>query len=77
MKKYKKTLIESYAVSDVKCNRCGKSIPKSTDFLSVEKRWGYGTSLDNTEHSFDICEDCYKHIVADFKIPPVADNIKL
>lgn len=67
-----------YTIQDVKCNCCGKTIEKDNlgnvlDHLSVEKRWGYGTSLDNEEHCFDLCEDCYKKIISTFKIPPKQD----
>jgi ribosomal-protein-alanine N-acetyltransferase len=49
-------------------------IHAKTDYLSVEKRWGYGTSLDNSQHNFDLCEECYKKIIANFKISPCDDN---
>lgn len=65
-------------ITDVKCNCCGKLIYKDSlgnisDYLSVSKRWGYGTTLDNEEHNFDLCEDCYKKIISTFVIPPYQD----
>ncbi len=63
-----------YKISDVKCNCCGKTIKKDglghiADYLSIEKRWGYGSDFDNEVHSFDICEQCYKKIISKFKLP--------
>lgn len=76
MKLLKAETIIQYSVEEVKCNCCGKTIEKDSfgntfDFLSVYKRWGYGTSIDNQEHEFDLCEDCYKKIISQFKIPVV------
>lgn len=75
MKLYKKTVVTEYIIDNVHCNCCGKAIAvdKSgnlADYLSVEKRWGYGTTLDNCVHSFDLCEKCYKKIISQFSIPP-------
>lgn len=69
-----------YKITDVKCNCCGKLIEKDSlgnivDYLSVEKRWGYGTTIDNEEHSFDLCEDCYKKIISGFKISPKVEEL--
>ncbi|MGN1318034.1 MAG: hypothetical protein ACI4VF_03395 [Lachnospirales bacterium] len=74
MKVYTPENIIQYKLKNVKCNCCGKEIEKDSlgniiDHLSVEKRWEYGTSLDNEKHSFDLCEDCYKNIISKFKIP--------
>jgi ribosomal-protein-alanine N-acetyltransferase len=74
MKSYKKISVERYVVESVRCNCCGKPIPDKTDYLSIEKRWGYGTSLDNSQHNFDLCEECYTKIIANFKISPCADD---
>lgn len=63
-----------YKISDVKCNCCGKTIEKDSlghiaDYLSIEKRWSYGSDFDNEIHHFDICEECYKNIISKFKLP--------
>ncbi|MCC8097279.1 MAG: hypothetical protein LIO44_01705 [Eubacterium sp.] len=75
MRKLKKVMKEEYIRDKVYCNRCGKEI--KTDFpeqvgnyLSVDKRWGYGSGFDGEYHSFDICEKCYSEIIAEFKLPP-------
>lgn len=74
MKVFTPEHIIHYKLENVKCNCCGKTLEKDSlgniaDHLSIEKRWGYGTSLDNEEHSFDLCEDCYKKIISQFLIP--------
>lgn len=73
MKVHKGVQVSRAVVSEIICNRCGKNIEKDAvgnfvDCLSVDKRWGYGTTIDNEEHSFDLCEDCYKDIIATFKV---------
>lgn len=74
MKTYKDETIVAKKLSSVKCNCCGEDIATdkfgyTSDYLSVEKRWGYGSTFDNEVHSFDICEDCYRKIIKGFKIP--------
>ena len=56
------------------CNRCGRSLKVEDGYLregciSVEEAFGYFSRKDGTVHSFDLCEDCYDEIVAQFKVP--------
>lgn len=74
MKTYKNEAIITEKVCSIKCNCCGKDITTdkfgyTSDYLSIEKRWGYNSSFDNENHCFDICEDCYKKLISKFKIP--------
>lgn len=74
MKIYKSVTVIAEELSEVKCNCCGKTMETdkfgyTSDYLSVTKKWGYGTELDGETHSFDICEDCYNDIISKFKIP--------
>lgn len=74
MKLYKSENIIIEKVDKVQCNCCGKDIATdkfgyTSDYLSVEKKWGYGSIFDNEIHNFDICEDCYKKMISKFKIP--------
>ena len=39
------------------------------DYIHIEKKWGYNSDFDGEKHSFDICSQCYKKMVSDFKIP--------
>ncbi len=72
MKIYQKKLIERKKVRYVICNKCGVNIDikKYKDFLNINKLWGYNSDFDNELHQFEICEDCYKSLVQDFKIKP-------
>ncbi len=72
MRQYK--IQETKEIEKIICNRCGKiiSVTKGMmkeDILSVEKRWGYFSNKDNEVHSFDLCEECYDKIVAEFLFP--------
>ena len=70
MKRYKRIAVIKNKVNKVICNGCGKELDSHIDYLSIDKTWGYGTGLDGEKHSFDLCEDCYRKIIEDFKIPP-------
>lgn len=59
---------------EVKCNCCGQPIKKIDgrnyeDYLHVKKTWGYFSSRDLTNHSFNICEQCYNKWMETFAIP--------
>lgn len=66
---------ENKELSLIICNRCKKEIPVRNDVpredsLFVEKRWNYFSDKDNEVHTFDLCEDCYDKMIADFLISP-------
>lgn len=56
------------------CNCCKTvmqnkgAIPK-TEFLHVEKEWGYFSNKDGKKQEFDICEKCYDEWLKTFQIP--------
>lgn len=61
-------------IEKVFCNVCGEEIKKDiygyyNDYIHIEKKWGYNSDFDGEKHSFDICSQCYKKMVSDFKIP--------
>ena len=67
-------LKETKEIGKIICNKCGKEILVSggiarEDYLSVDKHWGYFSSKDNQEDSFDLCEECYDAFVKTFLIP--------
>lgn len=75
MREYKIIIKEEKLPEKVYCNRCGREIkiihPECKDnYLSVDKRWGYGSKMDGEEHSFDLCEECYALMISEFKISP-------
>lgn len=72
MIKYKS--VKQTEVSVVVCNRCGKEFKVENgivygDYCSVNKLWGYFSDKDGQRDSFELCENCYDAIVADFMIP--------
>jgi ribosomal-protein-alanine N-acetyltransferase len=68
MRKYKEVTITKNEIDRVICNGCGKELTGYTDYLSVDKLWGYGTAYDGQTHRFDLCEECYNKLVAGFVI---------
>lgn len=56
------------------CNMCGREIKmeenrEKEETLNVEQIWGYFSKKDGEIHSFDLCEDCYDQLIAQFKLP--------
>ena len=63
------------------CNACGKKIDVKNDVMNeevlhVEKHWGYFSNQDGEAQKFDLCEDCYKTIIAGFLIPVEKEELK-
>lgn len=74
MRQYKEQVVKNDEIEKVFCNKCGKEIKVENgmiteDVLEVRKRWSYFSGRDNEVHSFDLCEECYSQLIADFKIP--------
>jgi len=66
---------EKHALSDVRCNVCGREVIKDAsgyfeDHISLTKAWGYHSPYDGEIHGIDICIDCYQSWIATFEIPP-------
>ncbi len=73
MRKKRKVLEEKEEIYEVICNMCNKKIKqdefgKFYDYLSVDKQWGYLSSIDGQKHSFDLCNDCYLEIISKFNL---------
>lgn len=66
--------IDSNVNKNIYCNCCGELVGKTEipgthmDYLHVEKLWSYFSSKDLTQHSLNICEQCYERWVANFTI---------
>ena len=71
MRKYdKKTNELELAV----CNCCGKQLLIENGVLkegicSVDVTWGYFSKKDTSIHHFDLCEECYDKLTAQFAVP--------
>lgn len=58
-------------VEKIICNKCGQEIKKVryfSDWLEINKRWGYDSNYDNCIHKFDICQSCYEKFISEFSI---------
>ncbi|MGI6010814.1 MAG: hypothetical protein ACOX8H_04850 [Ruminococcus sp.] len=56
------------------CNCCGRELRLSKGMVTegvchIGISWGYFSEMDGEDHSFDLCEECYKKWIAAFKIP--------
>ena len=72
MQKYRDT--EEKKLIQVVCNKCGKSLQVEDGCLkegcfSATAAFGYFSRKDGSIHHFDLCEDCYDNVVAQFALP--------
>lgn len=66
-------------IQKITCNICGEEIKLNdfgyfNDYLSIEKRWGYGSKYDNEVHKIDICESCYDKFMNTLAIEAEIEN---
>jgi len=62
MKNYKDIKITEQKLISKTCDKCGKTVAEDSmddEIVSFSHRFGYGTNLDGSEFSFDICKDCF------------------
>ena len=51
---------------------------EKSDYLRIEKSWGYFSNKDGNIIKINICEECYDEMVESFMIPPtVEENTEL
>ena len=56
------------------CNCCGRELRTRNGRIEegvchIDITWGYFSGMDGEDHSFDLCEECYKKWTAAFQIP--------
>ncbi len=56
------------------CNSCGKVLKVENGILKeavfeATNEWGYFSKRDTEVHHFNLCEECYEKMIAEFKIP--------
>ncbi len=61
-------------LESVSCNCCGKTIKVENGIIKegcfrADTLFGYFSHKDGARHQFDLCENCYDKIVADFLVP--------
>lgn len=56
------------------CNRCGRAMKVEDGYLKEgcfhgRVTFGYFSRRDGVTHQFDLCEDCYEAVTAEFAVP--------
>lgn len=56
------------------CNRCGRAMKVEGGLLKEgcfhgKAVFGYFSRKDGVTHQFDLCEDCYDAVTAEFAVP--------
>ncbi len=57
----------------VVCNKCGRELKLENGYLkeycfSADTAFGYFSHKDGRRHHFDLCEDCYDDVTAQFAL---------
>ena len=65
---------EKKILEKVLCNCCGRELSMTgrlvaEGVLHVRKDWGFFSEKDLVRHEFDVCEQCYDKLIAEFQIP--------
>lgn len=65
---------EKKQLESVLCNCCGRKLLMTGNHtaegvLHVIKDWGFFSKKDLVRHEFDLCENCYDKMIAEFQIP--------
>ena len=66
-------------LSAVICNQCGKKMKVENGILMegcchVETPFSYFSQKDGHRYLFDLCEECYDRIIAEFSVPDQGGN---
>ena len=72
MRKYEEG--QDKRLTEVVCNKCGRKLEVENGYLredcvAVYKTFGYFSRKDGVSMQFDLCEDCYDELVAQFVVP--------
>ena len=64
----------------VQCNVCSKNFKLEQGILKggcfqADFAWGYFSSMDGENHSFDLCEDCYRKMIQKFAVPVHVEEV--
>lgn len=62
------------------CNGCGRTLKVENGELKEgcfegKQTFGYFSSMDGERHSFDLCEECYKKLLAGFAVAAEREEI--
>ena len=72
MRKYEEG--QEKKLTEVVCNRCGRKLKVENGYLredcvAVDKSFGYFSRKDGVSMHFDLCEECYDELTAQFAVP--------
>lgn len=72
MRKYAN--VQENDLEQVCCNKCGRSLKVENGFLKegcfhVDFSFGYFSTKDGMNHTWDMCEECYDKMIQEFLIP--------
>lgn len=61
-------------LKQVICNKCKKELKLENGYLkeacfTADSVFGYFSHRDGIRHRFDLCEECYDNMIAEFRIP--------
>jgi len=61
-------------LASVICNKCGRELKIENGYLreycfNGNTVFGYFSRKDGAAHHFDLCEDCYDELTAQFTVP--------
>ncbi|MDE6168941.1 MAG: hypothetical protein K2G28_10845 [Acetatifactor sp.] len=72
MRKYEEG--QSRVLTQVVCNKCGRQLKMENGYLregcfSADAVFGYFSRRDGSSCRFDLCEDCFDELLAQFAVP--------
>lgn len=81
MRIFDKIKIDEKIVMQVICNQCGKNMKTEEGILKegcfhVDYSFDYFSNKDGYKFSFDLCEECFDHLVAGFTHPVEISEVK-
>ena len=76
MRKYEEG--QGRKLTEVVCNRCGRRLKVENGYLreaciAGDKTFGYFSRKDGISTHFDLCEDCFDELAAQFAVPAETD----
>ena len=78
MRRYE--MMQEKQLAEVICNKCGLILRVERGVLKEgcfhgEMNFGYFSRRDGVKQNFDLCEDCYEEMIAQFALPPGEEEL--
>lgn len=68
MKTYLSIRTYKQIIDKVFCNKCTREVPYLESHLEIDYTFGYGSTQDEKNIKFDLCESCLTKLITKFKI---------